>query len=158
MKTFPAVLVTGPRQSGKTTLLKKEHGRTHRFVSLEDADVRDRALADPNGFFGQHEPPLILDEIQYVPELMSYVKTRIDENRQAGQWFLTGAQNFSLIHNVSQSLAGRVAVLTLLPFAMDEACEVPGLARSMDTILKGFFQTGKIHAIAGPGKRISLIN
>lgn len=119
-RTFPAIVLTGPRQSGKTTLLRKEFGTTHTFVSLENPDVRARLLADPEGFFRIHTPPLILDEIQYVPQILPYIKSRIDEQRKPGQWILTGSQNFVLMHNVSESLAGRVAVLTLLPLGVEE--------------------------------------
>src|SRR4030042_2374143 len=120
LKTFPAIVVTGPRQSGKTTLLKALFSKTHRFVSLEEPDVRIRAKEDPLQFLEQHEPPVIIDEIQYVPELLSYIKTRIDRKRTPGQWLFTGSQNFTLMQGISQSLAGRVAVLSLLPFSFSE--------------------------------------
>ncbi|MDP8246612.1 MAG: ATP-binding protein [Candidatus Tritonobacter lacicola] len=120
MRTFPAVVVTGPRQSGKTTLLQYGWGSSHRFVTLEDPDVRMRAQEDPRGFLDFHSPPVILDEIQYVPELLSYIKTMIDEDRRPGRWLFTGSQNFPLMHGISQSLAGRAAVLCLLPFSLSE--------------------------------------
>lgn len=120
IKTFPAVVLTGPRQSGKTTLFKMLFSKTHAFVSLEDPDVRIRAKEDTIGFLNQYRPPVIIDEIQYLPELLSYIKTRIDENRKPGQWLLTGSQHFVLMHNIAQSLAGRAACLTLLPFSLSE--------------------------------------
>jgi predicted AAA+ superfamily ATPase len=120
LKTFPAIVVTGPRQSGKTTLLKMLFSKTHRFVSLENPDVRMRAKEDPLGFLEENPPPVIFDEIQYVPELLSYIKTRIDQKRKPGQWLFTGSQNFTLMQGVSQSLAGRIAVLSLLPFSCSE--------------------------------------
>lgn len=120
VKSFPAVVVTGPRQSGKTTLLKAIFSKTHRFVTLEDPDVRIRAKEDPVGFLEQNAPPVIIDEIQYLPDLLSYIKTRIDEKRKPGQWLFTGSQNFTLMQGVSQSLAGRAAVLSLLPFSFME--------------------------------------
>lgn len=120
MTTFPAVVITGPRQSGKTTLLKQIFGKTHTYVSLEDPDKRLRAKEDPLAFLEQYQPPVILDEIQYVPELLSYIKTRIDEDRTPGNWLLSGSQNFVLMESVSQSLAGRAAILTLLPFSLAE--------------------------------------
>jgi len=84
MRTFPAILITGPRQSGKTTLLTNRFSKTHRFVSIENPDVRARLLDDPIGFLKAHPPPVILDEIQYVPELLHYIKTAIDEDRKPG--------------------------------------------------------------------------
>lgn len=120
LKTFPAVVVTGPRQSGKTTLLKEICGKTHKFVSLENPDTRLRAKDDPISFLNYYNPPVIIDEIQYAPELLSYIKTKIDENRKPGQWLFTGSQNFTLMQGVSQSLAGRAAILTLLPFSYIE--------------------------------------
>lgn len=139
MRSFPAVIVTGPRQSGKTTLLKALGAGTHRFVSLEDPDVRIRAREDPIGFLDRYGPPVIIDEIQYLPELLSYIKTRIDEHRRPGQWLLTGSQNFVLMQGISQSLAGRVAVLSLLPFSLaerigrgDRTADVPGWLEALE--------------------------
>ena len=120
IKTFPALVVTGPRQSGKTTLLKHLFSKTHRLVTLEDPDVRIRAREDPLKFLEQYHPPVIIDEIQYVPELLSYIKTKIDQKRTPGQWLFTGSQKFTLMQGISQSLAGRVAVLSLLPFSFSE--------------------------------------
>ncbi|OQX52829.1 MAG: hypothetical protein B5M48_04640 [Candidatus Omnitrophica bacterium 4484_213] len=120
IRTFPAIVLTGPRQSGKTTLLKMLFSDTHTFVSLENPDVRIRAKEDPIGFLEQFSPPVIIDEIQYLPELLSYIKTRIDRHRKAGQWLLTGSRNFALMHNVTQSLAGRAVILSLLPFSFSE--------------------------------------
>lgn len=118
--TFPALVITGPRQSGKTTLLRNLFRDTHSYCNLEDPDTRMRAKEDPRGFLGQFEKPVVLDEIQYVPELLPYIKTDIDEQRKAGKWILTGSQNFTLMRGVSESLAGRVAVLSLLPFSFAE--------------------------------------
>lgn len=120
IKTFPIIVVTGPRQSGKTTLLKNLFSQTHTYVNLENLDIRNRAKEDPNTFFEQFKPPLVIDEIQYVPELLSYIKTKVDNNRKPCQWLLTGSQNFVLTEGVSQSLAGRAAILTLLPFSTAE--------------------------------------
>lgn len=120
IKTFPSLILTGPRQSGKTTLLKSEFEDMYDYASLENPDVRLRAKEDPIGFLGQFSKPVILDEIQYVPELLSYIKSLIDENRKPGKWILTGSQNFVLMQNVSESLAGRAAILTLMPFSVAE--------------------------------------
>jgi uncharacterized protein len=120
LKTFPAIVVTGPRQSGKTTLLKELFGHSHQYLSLENPDIRIRAKEDPISFLEQYQPPMILDEIQYVPELLSYIKTKIDLDRKPGQWLFTGSQNFKLMNRISQSLAGRAAILSLLPLSLFE--------------------------------------
>lgn len=120
VKTFPAVVVTGPRQSGKTTLLRSQFSPSHRYLSLENPDVRLRAKEDPIGFLSQLVGKIILDEIQYVPELLPYIKSSIDDDRTPGRFLLTGSQNFALMHGVSESLAGRAAILTLLPFSLAE--------------------------------------
>ncbi len=136
LKTFPAIVLTGPRQSGKTTLFQNLFSKTHTFISLEDADIRNRAKEDPIRFMSQYKPPLVIDEIQYVPEILSYIKTKIDENRKPGQWLLTGSQNFALMQNVTQSLAGRVAILSLMPFSYSEKVGLGGKTRDVASWLK----------------------
>ena len=108
MQQFPAVLVTGPRQAGKTTFLLHEAGEKFSYVSFDDPLERSFAAADPNGFLNRfNDYPVILDEIQYAPDLLSYLKLRIDEDRHLnGRWILTGSQQFHLMQNVSESLAG----------------------------------------------------
>ncbi len=139
MKTFPAVLVTGPRQSGKTTLLFERFSKSHHFVSLENPDVRARVLEDPVGFLKANPPPLILDEIQYTPELLHYMKSAIDSNRKPGQWLLSGSQSFALMQGVSQSLSGRIAVLTLLPFSIAESQKRGNKRTEIDEVLQNAF-------------------
>ncbi len=122
LEQFPSVLVTGPRQSGKTTFLLQQFGAGTRYVSLDDPLERSFAAADPNAFLDRFpDQRVILDEIQYAPELLSYLKVRIDRDRQRhGRWLLTGSQQFQLMANVGESLAGRIALLDLLPFSLLE--------------------------------------
>lgn len=136
MRTFPAVLVTGPRQTGKTTLLREEFGASHRYVSLELPSVRDIVREDPTGFLADAGPRIILDEIQYTPQLLHHVKEDIDTNRAPGRWLLTGSQDFALMRGVSQTLAGRVAVLPLDPLSVSEMLGTPA-SENVGELLNG---------------------
>ena len=121
---FPALLLTGPRQSGKTTFLTTEYGSTFAYASFDDPLERSFAREDPNGFLDRFgDRPVILDELQYVPEILPYLKVRIDRERhRPGRFVLTGSQRFQVMTNVSESLAGRVAIFDLLPFSLLEHC------------------------------------
>ena len=122
LAAFPSVMLTGPRQSGKTTFLREELGDRFDYATLDDPLERSFARSDPNGFLDRfQERPVVLDEIQYVPEILSYIKIRIDRDRaRHGQWILTGSQQFHLMRNISESLAGRIAILELHPFSLLE--------------------------------------
>ena len=138
---YPALTLTGPRQSGKTTLARQVFADKP-YVSLEDPDVRRFALEDPRGFLGQYPDGAILDEFQRAPELPSYLQTLIDADPTPGRFILTGSQQFELMRNVSQSLAGRTALLRLLPFSLAETARlVPAVRqRSLTRILRdGFY-------------------
>ncbi len=133
---FPVVAVLGPRQSGKTTLVKNTF-KKYNYVTLEDLDKQRLAQEDPRGFLevNKNEHGLILDEVQYVPELFSYIKTYVDEHKGAGQFILTGSQNFLLNEKISQSLAGRIAISTLLPLSIDEFKHASLLPGNADTLM-----------------------
>ncbi len=121
IKHFPSVIVTGPRQSGKTTLLRYLFSKSHRYISMDNPDLRLMATDEPALFFENYPPPIIIDEIQYTPQLFSYIKLLIDKNRKTyGQFILTGSQSFPLMAKVGESLAGRIAVFTLLSFSFRE--------------------------------------
>ena len=112
---YPVLALTGPRQSGKTTLLKSVFP-DYTYISLENPDNRNFAETDPNGFLRLYSKNVIFDEVQRVPVLFSYIQTIVDESGMMGQFILSGSQNFHLLRNITQSLAGRVALLKLFPF------------------------------------------
>jgi predicted AAA+ superfamily ATPase len=113
-QSFPVLLITGPRQVGKTTLLEVCKESHRHYVTLDDLDVRQIAQQDPALFFQMYPTPLIIDEVQYVPQLFSYIKMIVDKEKKKGLFWLTGSQKFHLMHGITESLAGRVAILDLL--------------------------------------------
>lgn len=138
---FPVVSVLGPRQSGKTTLTKAAFPN-YKYISLEETDNRYLAISDPRKFLSIHKNPhgIILDEIQNVPDLTSYIQTYVDENNNPGYFIITGSHNILLNQAISQTLAGRVAILTLLPLSINELQDAQLLAEyPEDTIWKGFY-------------------
>ncbi|MDR1197100.1 MAG: ATP-binding protein [Candidatus Nomurabacteria bacterium] len=116
---YPVVTLTGPRQSGKSTLLTEKFSNFE-YVSLEDVDLRQRAKDDPRGFLEIYSAATIIDEVQYVTELFSYIQTKTDQSDDSGQYILSGSQNFLLMKKIKQSLAGRVGIAKLLPFSYFE--------------------------------------
>jgi len=136
---YPIIAVTGPRQSGKTTLLKYMFPE-YRYVSMENPDYRSFATSDPNGFLKEYSENVIFDEVQRVPSLFSYLQTIVDESKLMGQFILSGSQNFHLVQNITQSLAGRVALFKLLPFDFQELNSAGLLQENyIDNLVKGFY-------------------
>ena len=134
-KNFPAVVLTGPRRAGKTTVFRHAFPRAQ-YVLLEDPDVRNRAKADPRGLLDELKPPVIFDEIQNVPELFDYIRSRIDaQPRETGRWLFTGSQEAPLMQGVTESMAGRAAILQMLPFSLTETPKATLLAGGYPEVL-----------------------
>ena len=131
---YPVVIVTGPRQSGKTTLCRMAWPK-RRYVSLEPLDIRDFALNDPRGFLAEYSHDVIIDEIQHAPVLLNYLQSDIDDRPDPGRYILTGSQHFSLSQSASQSLAGRCGILALLPPSLEELRQFPDVPSDLFTLL-----------------------
>lgn len=168
---FPAVVLTGPRQSGKTTLLKTLFGDHYSYVSLEPLDFREAATKDPRGFLELYPSPVIFDEVQFAPHLLPYIKEKIDTRRDlAGQYLLAGSQNILLVEKITESLAGRAAMLRLLPLSFREAAGQPqaslpweseksfnsGSKIAFQDLWKGFVRGSYPELVADPGRDIQL--
>jgi uncharacterized protein len=130
---YPILGITGPRQSGKTTIAKMLFSHLP-YVSLENLDIRIQVQNDPRSFLATYKAGAIFDEIQHTPELLSYLQQVVDESTQKGQYILTGSQNFALNHHISQSLSGRIGMSTLLPLSLSE---LEGVTEPLVSIFKG---------------------
>ena len=136
---YPIISITGPRQAGKTTLIKHLYP-DYQYLSLEDPDLRQRAQDDPRGFLEQYDHQVIFDEAQRVPSLFSYLQTLVDADRRKGRFILSGSQNFLLRKEINQSLAGRVGIVRLFPFDFQELIREDKLADTYETaIFNGFY-------------------
>jgi len=135
---YPVVTVTGPRQSGKTTLCREVFPDLE-YVNLERPDVRERARADPLSFLRRYGEGAVIDEVQRVPELASYLQVMVDERRRNGQFVITGSQNFRISQTISQSLAGRTGILRLLPFSVSEARSLRPELGVEEMLFTGFY-------------------
>ena len=116
---YPFVMITGPRQSGKSTLAKMTFPQ-YKYVSFADIDIRNFAKTDPRGFIASYPDKTIIDEVQLEPSILHYLQTHTDNENREGMYILTGSQNFLLMDSVNQSLAGRIGILKLLPFSHQE--------------------------------------
>lgn len=136
---YPIITLTGPRQSGKSTLLRNEFS-DYTYLSMENPDIKEFALNDPVGFLKTYPDKVILDEIQKVPALFSYLQTYTDKENKTGMYFLAGSQNFLLLKSISQTLAGRTPILKLLPFSRLELKDADLLSKDIDhQIFTGFY-------------------
>ncbi len=134
LRSYPVVVLTGPRQAGKSTLLRQALPGWQ-MLSLEDIDLREFAQSDPRAFLQRYPAPLILDEAQRVPDLLSYIQTRVDASGRMGQYVLSGSQQFSLLAGVTQSLAGRASLIELHPLRLKERSDSGDMPTSLDRYL-----------------------
>ena len=137
-KEYPVITLTGPRQAGKTTLCRNTFAQ-HDYVNLEDIELRAFANQDPKGFLNQYQKGLIIDEIQHAPDLPSYIQVRVDESQKNGQYILTGSQQFEVTNSINQSLAGRTALLRLLPLSYEEVYYNDKKTSLQEILYKGFY-------------------
>ena len=136
---YPIIALTGPRQSGKTTLLKEMFSH-YKYVNLEEPDRRNFAETDPRNFLKQYDKLFIFDEVQRVPHLFSYIQSVVDDSGLMGQFVFSGSQNFHLMQNITQSLAGRVAIFRLFPFDFQELKNADILQQEYEEyLIKGFY-------------------
>jgi predicted AAA+ superfamily ATPase len=133
-ETFPVILVTGPRQVGKSTVLERIKEPQRTYVTLDDPQIRTLAQTDPALFLQTYEPPVLIDEVQYAPQLFPYIKMIVDKRKEKGLFWLTGSQPFQLMKNVSESLAGRVGILEMqghsFPVASIGRADFPDFSQS----------------------------
>ena len=147
-RQFPVILIPGPRQVGKTTLLRHAAGAERRYVTLDDPQARTLANDDPGLFLQRFAPPVLIDEIQYAPQLLPHIKMAVDTRQQPGDFWLTGSQQFHLMQGVSESLAGRVGIVNLLGFSRRE---LTGRSSRVEPFLPGAVET------ADAGQSLELI-
>ncbi len=151
-RSYSAILITGPRQSGKTTMLKmlaEKEDTNREYVTLDDLSIREMAKNDPAMFLQLHKPPVLIDEVQYAPELFTYIKINIDKNHNPGDFWMTGSQIFRLMQGVQESLAGRVAILHMSPLSqreIDGRSAVP-FSTNFDTLVA---ESKKVEPILAP--------
>jgi predicted AAA+ superfamily ATPase len=137
---FPVLMLTGPRQVGKTTFLKHIAEKERKYVSFDDPDARLLASEDPAMFFRRYSPPVLIDEIQYAPNIMTYIKMQVDQNRKPGMFWLTGSQQFRMMKGISETLAGRVAIMNILGLSGEESrrihVETPAFLPTLEQLEK----------------------
>lgn len=131
--TFPVLMLTGPRQVGKTTLLEKLASKQQTYISLDDPIARQTAIEDPSLFLQRYKPPVIIDEIQYAPEILPHIKLYVDAHKKRGDFWLTGSQMFHMMKNVSESLAGRVGIIPMLGLSTSELNKTESAAYKTDS-------------------------